>query len=286
MTKAIDAWVNPFTPKLMKKTFQETMETYEEMASAKIMGMPEERLKGYTPTEYVTLMDELEIEKTFIPAWQMGSHYRTKTAMLWDISIEEIADIVNQYPDRFCGLCGINPWKRMDGVRELEKAVKEHGFIGAHSHVYPYGPFNDKMWYPFYTKCVELNIPLISQIGHSGEVMPNANGRPYLIDDVAIDFPELKIIAAHTGWPWVEELIALAWKHPNVYIATTAHLPRYWDPSLVRFINSRGQDKVVWGTDFPVTTPQDSLKQIEELGLKERPKAKLLRENIMRIYQL
>jgi hypothetical protein len=285
--RAIDVWVNPFTPERMKKQWVEVMATYREMETAKIMKMPEERLKGYTPAEYVARMDELGIEKSFIPAWKMGSYFHSLSPLIWDISPEEIKrEIIDQYPDRFHGLYGLNPWKGMEGVRELERAVKDYGFIGAHMHPYPYGPFNDKIWYPFYAKCVELDIPVISQIGHSGELMPSAPGRPILIDEVALYFPELRIIAAHTGWPWVEELIAMAWKHPNVYIATTAHLPRYWEPSLVHFINTRGQDKVIWGSDWPITDPKDSLAQVEQLGLREEAKRKLLRENAIKVYKL
>lgn len=153
-------------------------------------------------------------------------------------------------------------------------------------HPYGFAPFNDRVWYPFFSACEDLGIPVLSQIGHSGELLPSSYGRPLLIDNVALDFPDLKIVACHTGWPWVEELIAMAWKHPNVYIGTTAHLPRYWDPSLVRFINTRGQDKVMWGTDWPITTPERNLPQVEELNLREVPKRKLLRDNALRIFNL
>lgn len=285
--KAIDVWINPFTPEMMRRGWGEAIATHKEMETARIMNMPEERMRGYTPAGYVAMMDELGIEKSFIPSWKMGSFSRDISPLIWDFSPEEIkGEIIDYYPDRFHGLFGINPWKGMTGVKALERAVKEYGFIGAHSHVFPYAPFNDRIWYPFYAKCVELDVPLISQIGHSGELMPSANGRPILIDDVALYFPELRIVAAHTGWPWVEELIAMSWKHPNVYIATTAHLPRYWDPALVQFINSRGQDKVLWGSDWPITDPRDSLAQIEKLGLKEEAKRKLLRENATKVYKL
>lgn len=172
-------------------------------------------------------------------------------------------------------------------MRELERTVKDYGFIGAHLHAYGFGiPINHRMFYPFYAKCVELDVPVMMQVGHSAESMPSSTSRPILIDDFALDFPELRIVGTHTGWPWVEELIAMAWKHPNVYISTTAHLPRYWDPSLVRFINTRGRDKVIWGTDFPVTFPKENLKQVEELNLKEEAKIKFLRENAIKVFKL
>jgi predicted TIM-barrel fold metal-dependent hydrolase len=142
------------------------------------------------------------------------------------------------------------------------------------------------MWYPFFTKCCELDLPVITQIGASGGIHPSAHARPILVDDVACDLPELKFVASHTGWPWVEELIALAWKHPNVYIGTAAHMPKYWDPSLVRFINTRGQDKVIWGTDVPFYDPKRMRREVDELDLRDGPKAKLLRANAARLFKL
>jgi predicted TIM-barrel fold metal-dependent hydrolase len=84
----------------------------------------------------------------------------------------------------------------------------------------------------------------------------------------------------------VEEMIAMAVKHPNVFLGASGHAPRYWDPSMVRFINSRGQDKVMWGTDYPLLGHKEALEQIEQLGLKEEAKRKLLRDNAARVFKL
>ncbi len=175
----------------------------------------------------------------------------------------------------------------MNGVRELEAAVKEHGFKGAHVHAYGFGiPINDAMFYPFYAKCAELGVPVEIQVGHAANLMPSAMGRPILLDDIALYFPELKIVALHTGWPWVEELIALGVKHRNLFVGATGHAPKYWDASLVRYINSRGQDKVLFGTDFPLLLHKEALRQVEALDLRPGPKAKLLRDNAMRVFNL
>jgi predicted TIM-barrel fold metal-dependent hydrolase len=203
------------------------------------------------------------------------------------MSIKEVYDILKEKSDRLKGMFGINPFRRMDGVRELERAVKEYGFVAAHIHPYGFGiPLNDAMYYPFFAKCVELDIPVMIQVGHSADSMPSKRGRPILLDDIALYFPELRIVAAHTGWPWVEELIALAGKHRNLFIATTAHAPKYWDPSLVRFINSWGKEKVLYGTDFPVLSHKESLLQIDNLSLKEESKSKLLWENASKVFKL
>ncbi len=281
MVKAIDVWCNIFTPEGMKKYYVAAPELKEVVDRWK-MG---ERTRGYSISEFNKILDDAKVEKIILPALKIRSFL--KQEMIKDMTIQEIYAITKENPERFKGMMGINPYTRMEGVRELEKAVKEFGFVGAHLHPYGFGiPLNDAMFYPFYAKCVELDIPVMIQVGHSAEFMPSAMGRPILLDDVALYFPELKIIGAHTGWPWVEELIALAWKHPNVFIATTAHAPKYWDRSLVAFLNSRGKDKVLYGTDFPVFTHADSLAQIENLGLKEEAKQKLLRENALRVFKL
>ena len=281
MTGAIDYWCNLFTPEGIRTCFAEQEELREVF---RWWGL-EDRLKGYSPKEFLGLMDEAGVEMVLVPAAKMWS-YGTQR-LIWDVPVRAVAELMEQAPDRVGGLYGINPWSRMEGVRELDEAVRRQGFVGAHLHPYGFGlPLNHAMYYPFYAKCVELDIPLVVQVGHSAEAMPSAAGRPLLLDDVALYFPELRIVAAHTGWPWVEELIALAWKHRNVYIGTSAHAPKYWDPSLVRFLNSRGIGKVLFGTDFPVLQHADALKQVATMPLKDEARAWLLRETARKVFKL
>ncbi|MEW6776190.1 MAG: amidohydrolase family protein [Bdellovibrionota bacterium] len=279
MPGAIDYWCNLFTPGGIQKLFLDQPELRKAFEWLNIF----DHLKGYPVEEFTKLMDAAGVEKVFVPAAKMASW--EKKVLQWDLSVEEVAEVCQKAPKRIHGLFGINPWNRMEGVRALERAVKDHGFVGAHYH--PYGfdvPVSDAALYPFYAKCVELNVPVVMQIGHSAEFMPNEAGRPLLLDRVALYFPELKIIAAHTGWPWVEELLALAWKHPNLYVGTSAHAPKYWDPKLVAFINSRGQDKTLYGSDHPVLLHKESLAQIDGLNLKPAAREKLLYKNAQRVF--
>lgn len=279
MVKAIDCWCNLFTPEGMRKIYSGEMEGILEWWKL------DERARGHSVEEFISLLDEAGVEKVIIPAMQIFSY--THKRMLTDISVADVFEQVSKRPDRFAGLYGINPLKKMDGVRELEKVVKEYGFIGAHIHSYGFGiPVNHRDYWPFYAKCVELDVPVQLQVGHSAELMPSELGRPIHLDDIALYFPELRIIGAHTGWPWVEELIALAWKHPNVYIGTSAHAPKYWDQSLVNFLNTRGRGKVLWGTDFPVVSHKVSVAQVEEKNLREDARAQLLREAAIKVFKL
>jgi predicted TIM-barrel fold metal-dependent hydrolase len=111
-------------------------------------------------------------------------------------------------------------------------------------------------------------------------------GRPITLDAVACDFPDLKIIGIHVGIPWTDEMIAMAWKHANVFIGSDAHSPRYWPASFVHFIKSYGQDKVLFGTDFPVLGFARTMGEIDALELSSEVRAKFLRNNAARVYKL
>ena len=151
-------------------------------------------------------------------------------------------------------------------------------------------PPDHARYYPFYAKCVELDIPIQLQVGQSHVYDPRyprrSVGRPITLDSVACDFPELKLVGIHVGIPWTDEMIAMAWKHPNVYIGTDAHSPKYWPPAFVQYINSYGQDKVIFGTDFPILRFERTIREIEELGLKPQVLPKLFAGNVRRLYRL
>jgi uncharacterized protein len=277
----IDYWTNIFTPDGLRKMYIENPEL-SRLVSWWSMG---ERLQGYTPGQFVALLDKLGISKTYVPSFKMWSY--KQRAPLLSVDVQEVRQLMHETGGRVGGLYGIDITRGMDGVKELAVAVKEWGFSGAHLHSYGWGiPINHRDLYPFYAKCVELDVPVVMQTGHSAEHMPSEMGRPIYLDDIALYFPELRIVASHTGWPWVQELIALAWKHSNLYIGAGAHAPKYWDAALVQFLNSRGQGKVLWGTDFPVVTHTDSLDQVAALDLKPEARAKLLRGTAQKVFRL
>lgn len=279
--QAIDYWCNPFT----HETLRQFVEDQEVGHVIKWWGM-EDRWQGKTVEEFVQMMDEAKVQIAMVPSLQMRSYQRK--VMITDFSVEEIASVVNQEPQRLKGLYGINPFKKMDGVRELEIAVKEHGFIGAHLHTYGFSrAINDRDYWPYYAKCLELDVPVVMQVGHSAEAMPSDLARPVRLDDIALYFPDLRIVGAHTGWPWVEELIAMSWKHQHVYIGTSMHLPRYWDPSLVAFLNSRrGIGKVMFGSDYPGLQYGEALEQLDQLNLNDRARESLLKGTAEKVFKI
>jgi uncharacterized protein len=244
--------------------------------------------EGVSLEDMIRRMDEAGIERSMLIAAKVGpADHRA----CYHVPYSLVADAVQKYPDRFLGLAGVDPTEGMRGVRELEKAVREYGFIGAHlyPHWFELAPDHAR-YYPFYAKCVELDVPIQLQVGQSlvyDKSFPRRSvGRPITLDSVACDFPELKLIGIHIGIPWTDEMIAMAWKHQNVFIGSDAHAPRYWPQSFIHYINTYGQDKVIFGTDFPVLGFQETMRQIDELDLRPVPKQKFLRENAIRIYGL
>ncbi len=279
---AIDFHCNLFTPECIKKNWYDQPDMYRLIKWWRM----EDRVQGKSPDDFVAMMDEAGLEKALIPAIRMMS-YQTK-GMVWDIQEEEVHEVVKLFPDRLVGLCGFNPLEKMNGVRKVERAVRELAFKGVYIHTYGFGiPLDHRLYYPLYAKCVELGITVSMQVGHSAEHMPNELGRPIHLDNVALDFPELKLIGAHTGWPWTEEMISLAWKHENVYLGIDAHHPKYLEPTVVHFMKTRGQNKVIYGTNYPAVFHKDSIDCIRnDLELSDKVIEKVLRGNATRVYGL
>ena len=108
-------------------------------------------------------------------------------------------------------------------LAEIELAVKKYNFKGVYIHIYGFDiPLHDRKMYPLYAKCAELDVPVSMQVGHVLESMPSEHGRPMYLDQIASDFPALRILGAHTGWPWVEELISVCYKRDNVWFGVDA----------------------------------------------------------------
>ena len=244
--------------------------------------------QGVEIEDYLKLMDKAGIERSFLIAVRCGDlNIKGST----EITYERVASVTKKYPDRFSGLAGIDPTRGMDQLRELEDGVKNYGFVGAHwyPHWFSMAPDSAKM-YPIYAKCCELNIPIMMQVGqnliYSKERRLPSVGRPITLDQIAIDFPELKIIGIHLGTPWVEEMIAMCWKHDNIFMAGDAYAPKYWPESVVHFANTYGQDKFLFGTDFPVVDPIRAMAEVDQHNFREVPKKKILRENAIRVFCL
>lgn len=227
----------------------------------------------------IAMMDEAGVDKSLISAW-----VAPRNTM---ISNEEVAGFVSRFPDRLIGIGAVDISRPMEAVAEIRRCVTELGFKGI--RVLPWlweRPPTDRLFYPVYTACCELGIPFCTQIGHTGPLMPSEVGRPIYLDRVALDFPELTIVAGHIGYPWTEEAIAVATKHPNVYIDTSAYTVRRYPPQLVEYMKSHGARKILFGTNYPMIVPGKALEGLEELDVSREVRELFLGANAQRVFAI
>ena len=279
----IDAVCNLFTPEVVA-----SRPVWTRSFLANKIGAPEREISGLTVQQHVDLLDEAGIDHAFLLASKLG---RVGLPTSWRMDPRHVIDAVQARPDRFSALLGVDPHEGIRGTRELETMVREYGFIGAHlyPHWFELAP-DDRRYYPFYAKCVELDVPMQMQVGHclrySDERPLPSVGRPITLDTIACDIPEVKLVGIHIGWPWTEEMIAVAYKHPNVYIGSDAYAPKHWSKEFVHYINTFGSDKVLFGTDWPVVGHSRAMAEIAELGLRPESLEKFLGGNAARLYGL
>ncbi len=227
----------------------------------------------------IAAMDTANVRCGLVAAWCGPQGYL--------IDNDEVAAWVRQYPDRLAGVAAVNLHRPMEAVRELRRAVKQLGFKALRVVPWLWNlPPNDRRYYPLYAECIELGIPFCTQVGHTGPLCPSEPGRPIpYLDEVALEFPELVIVAGHIGFPWTSEMIALAMKYPNVYIDTSAYKIRRYPPELVEYLRGRGHKKVLFGTNYPMITPEACLEGLNDLKLDPAAQAAFLHDNAARLFQ-
>ncbi len=283
MSGAIDIVCNLYTPETVANGETGLDDDFKEQVR-----MPPAMRGGVTVEDYLGRMDRAGIQRSLLIAVRAGD---INKAGGFEVPYSRVHAVCQQHPERFSGLAGVDPFRGMQGLRDLEQAVTEFGFVGA--HLYPHwcelAPDHAK-YYPYYAKCCELDIPIMMQVGHNlvysrQRRLPSV-GRPICLDQVAIDFPELRLIGIHIGIPWTEEMISMCWKHENVYTAGDAYAPKYWPEAFVHYANSYGREKVMFGTDWPVIDPERAVQEVEELGFRDGAKRLLMRENALRVFNL
>jgi uncharacterized protein len=255
--------------------YQEALESLRRWTGQKL---PREEL----PIDLtLAAMDQAGVTFGLLSAWQ------SPTGVL--IGNDEVHGWVAEHPNRFAGLAAVDLSKPMQAVRELRRCVAELGFKGL--RVVPWlweAPPTDRRYYPLYATCVELGVPFFTQVGHTGPLKPSETGRPIpYIDQVALDFPELVIIGGHIGYPWTEEMIAVARKHENAYIDTSAYTAKRYPPELVRYMQTTsGRRKVLFGTNYPMILHQHALQDLDALDLDEETRDLFLAGNAQRLLNL
>ena len=240
------------------------------------------------PEKFLAKLDAAGVDRVVFCA---GDRETTVGRVLRNDTLVEFARFD---PDRFICFAGADPHKGMSAVRELERAVRDLGmrglFLSPWEHMLP--P-NHAKFYPLYAKCCELDVPIILHCSiNFSYTIPMEYGNPQYLDQVACDFPELKIIASHGGWPWVPQMCAVAWKHPKIFIEISGVSPKYigmpnsgWEV-LLQFGNSVLQDRILYGSDWPLLELDRTVTEVRDLPLKEEVKAKWLGLNAARLLDL
>ncbi len=208
------------------------------------------------------------------------------------VPIDEIAEAAARNPDVLIPFASVDP-HRPDAVASARRAVEEHGVRGFkfHPSMQEFDP-NDPMAYPLYEVIEAAGAIALFHTGHTGigAGMPGGGGirlrhsRPMLVDDVSVDFPELEIILAHPSFPWQDEALSMAMHKPTIHLDLSGWSPKYFPPQLVRYASTTLQDKVLFGSDFPLITPDRWLDDFDALDVPEPARSKILLGNARRLF--
>lgn len=277
VTRGIDVHVHVRTNQNQKNA-----DTRFKAAQSYFRNLPQQR----NPTELATYYRSLGLKAVI---FDVDAESQTGRK----ISNDEISEIARNSAGTFIGFGSVDPWKGKAAVAEVERCATELGLKGMKFQPNSQAFFpSDSRFYPIYEACQRLNLTTIFHTGMTGIGAGSPGGEgirlkysrpiPYL-DDLAADFPSMTIIAAHPSWPWQEEMLAVARHKGNVYIDLSGWAPKYFPESLVHYANSLIQDKVMFGTDYPLIDPERWLKEFADLPIKDEVRKKILYGNAMRV---
>jgi len=211
------------------------------------------------------------------------------------VSNYEVAEQAAKNDDICIAFASIDPHKGKYGAREARDLVENHGvkgfkFHGIAQNAHP----ADRMGYPIYEVIAEYGLPAIFHTGHSGMGtgmrggggMRLKYGQPMLVDDVAVDFPDMKIILAHPSWPWVDESLSMALHKDNVFIDLSGWSPKYFPKQVIQYANTQLKHKMLFGTDFPLIHPDKWIAAAAEVGFRDEVMPLIMKDNAARVLGL
>ncbi|HEX7045049.1 MAG TPA: amidohydrolase family protein [Burkholderiales bacterium] len=216
-------------------------------------------------------------------------------AGIWRIANEEVAELAAENADVLIPFASIDPAKGKMGVREARRLIEEYGVRGFKFHPSAQGFYpNDRKAYPLYEVIAAAKLPALFHTGQTGvgAGMPGGGGvrlkysNPIYIDDVAVDFPEMPIVLAHPSFPWQDEALSIATHKAQVYIDLSGWSPKYFPANLIQYANTLLKHKVMFGTDYPLLTPDRWLADFEKLPIKPEVKPLIMKENAIRLLGL
>jgi predicted TIM-barrel fold metal-dependent hydrolase len=232
-------------------------------------------LRSFEVEDMLADMDQAGVDMAVIVAVDAETTYHYK------VPNELISRVVKLYPDRFIGFASVDPHKGLLAIDEIMRSFEQLGLSGLKfiPHLIEMAP-NDPRMYPLLEKAQELRMPILFHTGthfHAGARLKYC--RPEYLDDIAIDFPELKIIAAHFGFPWFHEAMAVVQKNANVYFNIAGWAPRYIPEYVIKMMNGPLADRALLGSDFPLISRVRIMKELRDLPLRDEVLQKLISAN-------
>lgn len=269
--QAIDVWSQITTERMASQPWLATLLRWTGQTGASPVPSPQITLAA---------MDKAGVDISILSAWHgpMGSL----------ISNEEVSAQIDAAPHRFRGLVSVDLNNPMQAVREIRKWVDGKRFVGVRVVPWLWGfPPNDRRYYPVYAACVDAGVPFCTQIGHTGPLLRSETGRmiPYL-EEVMLEFPELVIVGGHVGFPWLDELVSMTIKFPNFYVDTSAYAVHRLPAGFVEYMKGIGATRVMFGTNWPMLSPERCLKHLDALGLTDAQRGMFLSGNARRVFKL
>jgi predicted TIM-barrel fold metal-dependent hydrolase len=211
------------------------------------------------------------------------------------VTNDEVVEFAAGNSDVAIPFASIDPHRGPEGVLEAKRLVSEGVIRGLKLHppIQQFTP-NDSLAYPLYEVFAEARLPVVFHTGHSGIGTGMAGGggvrlkygNPMPIDDVAVDFPTMPIIMAHPSFPWQDEAISICLHKPNVYIDLSGWSPKYFSPTLIQYANTLLKNKVLFGSDYPLITPDRWLADFEKIPIRDEVRPLILKENAIKLFAM
>ncbi len=211
------------------------------------------------------------------------------------ITNEEVAELANKHGDVAIPFASIDPHRGADGVRMAKRLIAEYKVKGFKFHPSTQAFFpNDRLAYPLYEAIAEAKLPALFHTGQTGVGAGTRGGggirlkysNPLHLDDVAADFPDMPIVLAHPSFPWQEEALSVATHKPQVYIDLSGWSPKYFPPILVQYANTLLKDRILFGSDYPVISPEKWIEEFEKLPIKPEVRPLIMKGNAARLLKL
>jgi len=281
VTGWIDYWCNAFTP--------DKLALWDAAIAAQGIPLKIRRREDDSFADVATMvarMDELGVATLVLPSAEVPEDAGPTEYASFTSRFEDVVEWASEYPGRFAGLFTVDPTAGTARRRRAAEVLENPAFVGLQIHTHSWDRrFDHRDYYPYYAIAAEHGVPVVMQAGASGGREASECGRPIGIDRPAIFFDEVDFVLSHTGWPWVDEALAMAGKHANVFLGTAAFPPHHWQPELLRFIAGSGRGKTMLGTSFPVVGHRHALERLADTELSQEACEALLHGTARRVFK-